>query len=370
MPDEGEAADEGRHRQSRLVTDDDGQFDAERARTESLPIEDGEVIDTDELADHQHYVEGRGIYDDRNRINDLTGKEWKYATKSVIAEGYPPDVQHDLRSEHGGQKPPRLCAALIDRFSKAGDTVLDPFAGVGGTLLGASFCEHEGTGLREAIGFERTKRWVEIYDDVLERENDARSARGEPELAAQELRHGDCRELIEDVSDDSVDLLLTDVPYWHMDELEQTRNERETRESKLGSFEADAAGAADANSEGTAETGTESASASESTTATKADWLDDMATKFDRFTDAVAPDGHIVVFIGDMYRDQSYEFLSAELARAIESTAPVTLAANLIWYDPTKDLHVYGYPFSFVPSMVHQNVLVFRPDGESTSDRA
>ncbi|ELY91020.1 class I SAM-dependent methyltransferase [Natrialba taiwanensis] len=374
MPDEGEAADEGRHRQSRLVTDDDGQFDAERARTESLPIEDGEVIDTDELADHQHYVEGRGIYDDRNRINDLTGKEWKYATKSVIAEGYPPDVQHDLRSEHGGQKPPRLCADLIDRFSKAGDTVLDPFAGVGGTLLGASFCEHEGTGLREAIGFERTERWIEIYDDVLERENDARSARGDPELAAQELRHGDCRDLIEDVPDDSVDLLLTDVPYWHMDELEQTRNERETRESKLGSFDADPADATDASSEGTAETGieteSESESESESATATKADWLDDMATKFDRFTDAVAPDGHIVVFIGDMYRDQSYEFLSAELARAIESTAPVTLAANLIWYDPTKDLHVYGYPFSFVPSMVHQNILVFRPDGESTADRA
>ncbi|ELZ03780.1 DNA methyltransferase [Natrialba aegyptia] len=374
--DEGDADETGRHRQSRLVTDDDGQFDAERARTESLPIEDGDIIDTDELADHQHYVEGRGIYDDRNRVNDLTGKEWKYATKSVIAEAYPPDVQHDLRSEHGGQKPPRLCADLIDRFSKAGDTVLDPFAGVGGTLLGASFCEHEGTGLREAIGFERTKRWIEIYDDVLERENDARSARGEPELAAQELRHGDCRDLIEDVPDDSVDLLLTDVPYWHMDELEQTRNERETRESKLGSFDAnttDGADATNASSEGTAETGigteSESESESESATATKADWLADMAAKFDRFTDAVAPDGHVVVFIGDMYRDQSYEFLSAELARAIESTAPVTLAANLIWYDPTKDLHVYGYPFSFVPSMVHQNILVFRPDGGST-DRA
>ncbi|RQG98167.1 DNA methyltransferase [Natrarchaeobius oligotrophus] len=335
MADDGE-----RHRQSRLFTDDDGEFDVERARDESLPIEDGDVIDTDELADHQRYLEGRGIYDERNRVNDLTGREWKYATKSVIDRGYPPDVQHDLRSEHGGQKPPRLCAELIGRFSKAGDTVLDPFAGVGGTLLGASFCEHEGTGLREAIGFERNDRWVELYETVLERENDERTSRGEPPLAAQEMRHGDCAELITDVPDDSVDLLLTDVPYWHMDELEQTRNERETRESKLGAFD-DGAGRR-----------------------TKDEWLADMATKFDRFADAVAPDGHLVVFIGDMYREQSYEFLSADLARAIESTAPVTLAANLIWYDPTKDLHVYGYPFSFVPSMVHQNVLVFRPNDD------
>ncbi|MFP8952555.1 DNA methyltransferase [Natrialbaceae archaeon A-arb3/5] len=360
------ADDEDRHRQSRLFTDDDGGFDADRARDESLPIEDGEVIDTDELADHQRYVEGRGIYDERNRLNDLTGKEWKYATKSVIDQGYPPAVQHDLRSKHGGQKPPRLCAELIGRFSKAGDTVLDPFAGVGGTLLGASFCEHEGTGLREAIGFERNRRWVEIYETVLEHENADRADRDEPPLAPQEMRHGDCADLIEDIPDGSVDLLLTDVPYWHMDELEQTRNERATRESKLGSFDD---GSDSENESGHDDTETRSdddlSAEEEPSTQTKAEWLAEMAEKFDRFTDAVAPDGHLVVFIGDMYRDQSYEFLSADLARAIESTAPVTLAANLIWYDPTKDLHVYGYPFSFVPSMVHQNVLVFRPADES-----
>ncbi|SEP77023.1 DNA methyltransferase [Natrinema salaciae] len=353
-------ADDGdRHRQSRLFTDDDGGFDADRAREESLPVEDGEVIDTDDLADHQRYLEGRGIYDERNRVNDLTGREWKYATKSVIAEGYPPAVQHDLRSDHGGQKPPRLCAELIGRFSKAGDTVLDPFAGVGGTLLGASFCEHEGTGRREAIGFERTERWIEIYRTVLERENEARGARGDPPLAAQDMRHGDCADLIDDVPDDDVELLLTDVPYWHMDELEQTRNERRTRESKLGSFDGpdgtDAAADIEAGDDG-------------GEWDSKDDWLADMADKFDRFADAVAPDGHVVVFIGDMYREQSYEFLSADLARAIESTAPLTLAANLIWYDPTKDLHVYGYPFSFVPSMVHQNVLVFRLEEGNETD--
>ncbi|GAB7020034.1 DNA methyltransferase [Halostagnicola bangensis] len=372
-----------RHRQSRLFTDDDGTFDAERARDESLPVEDGEVVDTDDLSDHQQYLEGRGIYDERNRVNDLTGREWKYATKSVLAEGYPPDVQHDLRSEHGGQKPPRLCAELIGRFSKAGDTVLDPFAGVGGTLLGASFCEHEGTGLREAIGFERNKRWIDIYEEVLAQENAERRERGDPPLAEQDVRHGDCASLIEEIQDDSVDLLLTDVPYWHMDELEQTRNERATRESKLGSFDGGSAG--EGESGPIAEGGIDDSAASDERSAddsettdeeapddgdgepvgqTKTAWLEDMAEKFARFSRAVDPDGHLVVFIGDMYRDRSYEFLSADLARAIESTAPVRLVANLIWYDPSKDLHVYGYPFSFVPSMVHQNVLVFRPDRE------
>jgi len=345
-------ADDGdRHRQSRLFTDDDGEFDADRAR-ESPP---GRGRRGD------RYRRPRGspalrrrqrIYDERNRVNDLTGKEWKYATKSVIPEGAtPPAVQHDLRSEHGGQKPPRLCAELIGRFSKAGDTVLDPSRASAAPCWGASFCEHEGTGLREAIGFERTRRWIEIYETVLGRENEERRAPGEPPLAKGDMRHGDCAELIDGVPDDSVDLLLTDVPYWHMDELEQTRNERETRESKLGSFDSatGAPDASDAETDGRDATADADSETDPDDRQTKAEWLDDMAGKFDQFTDAVAPDGHVVVFIGDMYREQSYEFLSADLARAIESTAPLTLAANLIWYDPTKDLHVYGYPFSFVP---------------------
>ncbi|MFC3958707.1 DNA methyltransferase [Halovivax cerinus] len=329
----------------RAASDTDGSADESYRREGSRPVTDGGDVDADELADHQTHLEGRGIYDERNRLNDLTGREWKFATKSVITERYPPDVQHDLRSEHGGQKPPRLCADLIERFSKAGDRVLDPFAGVGGTLLGASFCEHEGTGLREAIGFERTARWIEIYETVLERENDERRECGDAPLAAQDLRHGHCAELIDEIDDGSIDLLFTDVPFWHMDELEQTRNRAEVRESKLDSF--------DESTDGPA------------AWPDKDDWLADMGSWFDRFEDALAPGGYAVVFIGDMYREQSYEFLSADLARTLEAETPLTLKANLIWYDPLKDLHVYGYPYAFVPSMVHQNVLVFRTEADT-----
>ncbi|GAB3029921.1 site-specific DNA-methyltransferase [Natronobiforma cellulositropha] len=309
------------------------------ARHRGRPSDASGGDDGRDLKDHQTHLEGRGIYDERNRVNDLTGREWKFATKSVIPESYPPDLQHDLRSEHGGQKPPRLCAELIGRFSKAGERVLDPFAGVGGTLLGASLCEHEGTGLREAVGFERNRRWVECYETVLERENEERLERGAPPLASQDLRHGDCVELVADLETDSVDLLLTDVPYWNMDEREQTRNRKEVRESSLGAFDED-----------------------ERESQSKAEWLAEMGETFAQLVRVVEPGRYVVVFIGDMYREQRYEFLSADLARAIEAAAPVTLKATLVWYDPAKNLHVYGYPYAFVPSMVHQNVLVFQVD--------
>jgi DNA modification methylase len=296
----------------------------------------------DDLKPHQRRVAGRGIYDERNRLNDLTGREWKYATKSVIADSYPPDVQHDLRSEHGGQKPPRLCMDLIERFCKAGERVLDPFAGVGGTLLGASLAEYESTGRREAVGFERSARWVDLYDEVLARENRDRRERGAGALARQEMRHGDCTDLVDDVETDSIDLLLTDVPYWSMDAVEQTRNPRRTRASKLDRFdglEPDI----DAPPE------------------TKDEWLAEMTAAFESMRRVLREGAYVVVFIGDMYRDSSFHFLSADLARGLESVGFV-LKADLIWYDPAKSLHVYGYPFAFVPSMVHQHVLVLRTE--------
>lgn len=322
------------HKQSRLFTTDEGGFDEERAKGNALPIEDGEVIDTDELSEHQEYVEGRGVYDERNEINDLTGREWKFSTKSVIPEQYPPDFQHDLRSEHGGQKPPRLCLELIRRFSESGDLILDPFAGVGGTLFGASLAEYEGTGLRDAIGFEINQRWIDVYEKVLEKENSERASRGEGTLAGQDVRRGDCSKLVEELDSGEVDFLLTDVPYWNMDKVEQTRNENEVRKSKLGEFD-------------------------EGDLRTKSEWLNGMERQFEKFRRAVKEDGYVAVFIGDMYRERSYNMLSSELAHRIEE-AGYTMKADLIWYDPSKDLHVYGYPFSFVPSMVHQNILIFR----------
>jgi hypothetical protein len=34
----------------------------------------------------------------------------------------------------------------------------------------------------------------------------------------------------------------------------------------------------------------------------------------------------------------------------------------LIWYDVSKSLHIYGYQYEYIPSMIHQNILVFRKE--------
>ena len=95
----------------------------------------------------------------RNTLNELSGEEWLYFTKSVWTTAYPSELGHALRKAHGANKPPRLMARLIEFFTTSGELVLDPFAGVGGTLLGAAIAR----GPRRALGIELAPRWADVY---------------------------------------------------------------------------------------------------------------------------------------------------------------------------------------------------------------
>ena len=97
-----------------------------------------------------------------NTLNVMSGEEWLYFTKSLWTTAYPSELGHAERKAHGANKPPRLMARLIEFFTKPGELVLDPFAGVGGTLLGAAICRAP----RRALGFEIDQRWADVYEFV------------------------------------------------------------------------------------------------------------------------------------------------------------------------------------------------------------
>src|SRR5437868_10376752 len=76
----------------------------------------------------------------RNTQNELTGAEWLYFTKSILVTAYASEYSDVLRKAHGANKPPQLMAQLIEFFTKSQGRALDPIAGVGDTLSGASIC--------------------------------------------------------------------------------------------------------------------------------------------------------------------------------------------------------------------------------------
>ena len=59
---------------------------------------------------------------------------------------------------------------------------------------------------------------------------------------------------------------------------------------------------------------------------------------------------------------QRVSFLSADLAQVISVIPGMTWKANIVWYDVSKKLHLYGYQYSYIPSLIHQNILVFRKE--------
>ena len=264
---------------------------------------------------------GSNIYSDKNKLNDLTGSEWKFCTKSVISKPYPINMQHKLRSEHGGQKPPELCADIIKMFTKKGMKVLDPFMGVGGTLLGASLIE------REAVGIDLNKRWIDIYKEVSNLEN----------LKEQETICGDSLKVLDKYDDEMFDFILTDVPYWNMDALEKTRN-KSIKQSKLNNFK------------------------NKTEAQSKDEWLDLMKNILEKSVKKLKKGKYLAVFIGDMYRNIEYFCLSGELASKLSEIDDLKMKANIILYDTSKSLQVFGYSATFVPSMIHQNILIFRRD--------
>jgi DNA modification methylase len=289
-----------------------------------------------------------------NELNELPGEEWLYFTKSVWSTAYPSELGHDRRKAHGANKPPRLMARLIEFFTRSGELVLDPFAGVGGTLLGAAIAR----GPRRALGIELSGRWADVYDGVLrdllaERDglgpeladlgqNDPGGPRGfDP--AGLELRVGDALAILPTLAPESVDFVATDPPYnvqlpltMAGGPLAEAHANRRTDYAMVTDDPRDLANATDYEA-----------------------FLGSMARVFAELLRVLRRGRYAALIVRDAYQNGRYLFTGADLAARATSVGFV-VKGDLIWYQAGTRLRPYGYPNVFVPNIAHQHVLVMR----------
>ena len=291
-----------------------------------------------------------------NTLNELGGDEWLYFTKSLLTTAYPSELGHTARKAHGANKPPRLMARLIEFFTKGDELVLDPFAGVGGTLLGAAICRSH----RQALGFEIEPRWAEVYRSVVsaaEAENEGAGPLltdlgdndpGGPrrfDPAGCQLQVGDAMTLIRDLDDASIHFIATDPPY--NPQLKVTMSGGALAE-KFANRRTDYAMITDDP-------------ADIANSATYAEYLDRMAALFVELRRVLRPKRYAVVIVRDAYQEGSYRFVGSDLAARAEAHG-FTAKGDLIWYQAGTRLRPYGYPHAFVPNIVHQHILVLRAE--------
>jgi DNA modification methylase len=299
---------------------------------------------------------GRPAPHPANTLNELPGEEWLYLTKSLLTTAYPSELGHAARRAHGANKPPRLMARLIEFFSRTGETVLDPFAGVGGTLLGAAIAR----GPRRAIGIELDPRWAAIYERVVSDLSAERDGRG-PDLAdlgtadpggqrrfdpsGLDLRVGDAAVLLPGLETGSVDLVATDPPYnlqlpmtMAGGALAEAHANRRTDYAMVTDSVDDLANAVDYPA-----------------------FLDRMEAVFVELCRVLRDGRYAVVIVRDAYQNGRYLFTGSDLA-ARAAAAGFVPKGDLIWYQAGTRLRPYGYPRTFVPNIVHQHILVLRKE--------
>lgn len=73
------------------------------------------------------------------------------------------------------------------------------------------------------------------------------------------------------------------------------------------------------------------------------------------------PGRYCAVFIGNMYYKGKYHLLNADVARILSQIGFI-LKGEIIWYDVNKKLHLYGINYSWIPSIVHQFIMIFRKE--------
>jgi DNA modification methylase len=265
-----------------------------------------------------------------NTLNDLSGAEWLYFTRSALTTAYPHRHGHDLRKAHGANKPPDLMAELIRYFTKADAVVLDPFAGVGGTLLGAALCG------RRAVGIELTAKWAGVYRRVCRREK----------LTEFPVLCGDCRSLLADwprrapPDCEAVDFICTDPPY--------NLNFRRTM-----------AGRGPHRYRRTDYTGFSRRSADLANAADYPAFLSAMGEVFARLLPILKPGKYMAVMVRPAYQDGRYLLVHADLAAAAQHSGWV-LKGEKVWYQAGTRLRPYGYPRHYVPNISHQHILIFQ----------
>ncbi len=305
----------------------------------------------------------KGKHDPRNQVNDLTGREWVYFLNSMELEGGEPRIvtgeklnelseeewakflapvidtlyptsgkeayAHHIRKKHPSPKPPQLMKRLIEFFTKKGGWVLDPFAGVGGTLLACSM-----TG-RYGVGVDLSAEYLELYEQVSRELN----------LEPQKVYQGDARRLGEIFrgEDYLFDLILTDPPYGDM----LSRKRTGERKKKTGSD------APTPFTDHRDDLGNMSPEAFYGA-------LEEVITESLRF---LKVKGYVLIFCKDMQPTaEHHNMIHADVVNRLMQIPNLRFRGYKIWYDKSLNLYPFGYPYAYVSNQLHQFILIFRKE--------
>jgi excisionase family DNA binding protein len=143
-------------------------------------------------------------------FNGLTPSEWALLSKNVVTEDdILNPVWNDLSSprnkyqlEHGAVYPVKLAERLIKMYSAEGDTVFDPFLGIGSTIIAAQGLNRNGVGIELNPKFASiAQQWLNDVQGIFTNNNHYK------------IINDDCRNMLKHIRKEKIQLTVTSPPY-------------------------------------------------------------------------------------------------------------------------------------------------------------
>lgn len=266
-----------------------------------------------------------GAYDLSNPLNHMTGKEWvKFSCSWFIFNALHKDLKEEREispdtQDHPATFSPTMIEMFVKFFTKKGENVLDPFCGIGSTMVA---CKRTG---RIGYGVELSKKYYDL------------SIKRTPEFKKNIFN--DNANNIKKLNLPPISFSISSPPYW--DVLNRSTRDFKNNRTKNG---------LDFNYSGDKED-----------LGNIKDYelfLKKLAKIYFDIFDLLKDGGYLVVIVKNIKKEGKMYPLAWDLARLLSEK--YMLKDEKLWIQDKVSLAPYGYPSAWASNILHHYCLIFQ----------
>lgn len=268
-----------------------------------------------------------GAYNLNNKLNDLTGKEWTKFTCSWFIFNA---LQSDLKEEreisqdlqhHPATYSPTMIADFIKFFTKEGSKVIDPFAGIGSTLVSCRRINRVG------YGIELSEKYFELIKLRV------------PEFIDNIFNYDSTK--LDELSLPMFDFSISSPPYWDVlnRSTDRFKIDRESRglDSKYSNSQNDLGNVGDYD-----------------------DFLTKVCMVYEKLYSNMKDGSYLCIIVKNVKKEGKLYPLAWDIASRLSKI--YVLKDEKIWIQDKVSLSPYGYPHSWASNILHHYCLIFRKE--------
>jgi len=274
----------------------------------------------------------RGRLSLKNKLNDLTGKEWIKFTKSWFVHN--PKRRSEEEVIHPAKFPESLVKEFIEFFTKKDEWVLDPFLGVGSALCAA------GELGRNGVGVELNP---EYFNAAKIRIKKVKTKIKLKPLLGSSL---DLKKLLKKakLGDREFDYVITSPPYWNQLERNSIRQKSRAEKNLDTKYSEDAEDLGNISS--------------------YEEFIEAQAKIFDEVYDVTKDNGYLTIITNNVFFDGRLYPLAYDTATSLTKRGAKSwvLKDEKIWLQNDKRLLALGINHAWVGNRHHQYCLIFRKE--------